>query len=336
VHSPEPQPRVAIVLCTFNGAKHIQAQLDSLATQIWPIAVRVFDDASTDATVTLLKQYENKLDLKVHVNQKNIGYVTNFESGIAQVIDEGFDYVALCDQDDLWNAERTAKGMQAVQSIENQFGPAAACLAHSDLRMIDSNNQCVHPSFFKYRDYDISSKRDLATVLGQNGVMGNTILMNRALAELALPFPDALHVHDYWLAVLAELHGHRVLVNEALVDYRIHDANASNSTSDIKFGVSRLLDKKSWNGFVQRDFRLPFKEDFRLNVIDALLNESSKFPKPDGSQVRLLTTFRDYLKFKGSRTRMLVSMLKAGFFRKNLKHRIRLIFSTLLTTRYTN
>lgn len=328
------QPTVAIVLCTYNGESHIAAQLDSLVKQSWPVAVRVFDDVSTDATAGIVESYKNRLNLSVCVNAINLGYVANFEAGIAEVLSEGFDYIALCDQDDIWSPDRIAKGMQALQALETQHGCDNAVLAHSDLRMIDANSDCVHASFFHYRHYEISHTRSVATILGQNGVMGNTILMNSALASMATPFPAKLHVHDYWLAILAELHGHRAFISEALVDYRIHEANASNSAENVKFGIERLLDGKSWRGFVERDYRLPFKEDYRLNVIDALLKSGSEFPELSSEHKQLLLTFRDYLVFNGSRLTLLTTMLRAGFFRRGLRHRMRLIYSTLLTKRY--
>lgn len=325
---------VAIVVCTYNGTRHIEEQLDSLVAQSWPIAVRVFDDASNDKTVDLLNSYKDKLDIRISVNAENIGYVANFELGISQVLSEGFDYLALCDQDDIWHSERIEKGMNAILAAEEQLTPQTAVLAHSDLRMIDADNQCIHASFFEYRRYEISQARSVPTVLGQNGVMGNTILMNRSLATMAQPFPKDLHVHDYWLAILAELHGYRILVKDALVDYRIHDANASNSTGSIKFGLAQLIDGKSWTGFIERDYRLPFKEDERLNVIDALLTNAAHYPELTNDNKQLLTIFRKYLVFKDSRSSLFYSMLKAGFFRKGLKHRLRLTYSTLLTKRY--
>ena len=328
------QPQVAIVLCTYNGEQHIREQLDSLVNQTWPIVVLVFDDASSDSTLTYLDAYKGKLDLRVTSNTNNLGYVANFESGIEQALSEGFDYIALCDQDDKWHPERIAKGMRLMLNKEKQQSAQSAVLAHSDLRMIDQNGDCIHPSFFQYRHYEINQARNLATVLGQNGVMGNTVLINRALAELSLPFPKQLHVHDYWLAVLAELHGIRLLVNDQMVDYRIHQANASNSDNSIKFGIRRALDKKSWRGFINRDYRLPFKEDERLNVVNTLLDPPAHIPAPDEQQKQLLIVFKSYLTFGASRWSILQSMMRAGFFRKGLAHKLRLSFSTLFTRRY--
>lgn len=330
----ETQSTVAVVMCTYNGSTHVDTQLESLVAQTWPIALYAFDDASTDDTVARLRSYSNLLNITVCVNEKNLGFVSNFEAGIERVLNDGYHYIALCDQDDLWQPDRIASGMQSMQSIEAASESQLPILVHSDLTMIDANNQPVHPSFFEYRQYTINNSQSLPTVLGQNGVMGNTILMNRALAKIALPFPAELHVHDYWLAVLSELFGHREQLSEALVSYRIHDNNVSNSIESTKFGIAKLLDGKSWQGFIRRDYRLPFKEDSRIGVINTLLSCPENLPELNAEQRKLLISFQAYLEFKQPRTTLLHSMLTLGFFRKGVMHRIRLAYSTLLTKRY--
>lgn len=336
----ELQPTVAIVMCTYNGSNHIDTQLQSLFAQNWPTALYAFDDASTDDTVEKLQASAQRLDIKLITNDQNLGYVANFESGIARVLADGYDYIALCDQDDVWEPNRIAAGMQRLLSIEATQGPEFPALVHSDLTMIDANNHLVHPSFFEYRQYAINNTRSLPTILGQNGVMGNTILMNRALASMALPFPPELHVHDYWLAVLVELFGHREQIAEPLVRYRIHSNNASNSNDSIKFGFKKLIDGKSWRGFIKRDYRVPFKEDSRIGAINTLVNGRTEIhgvthlPQLSTEQRQLLETFQSYLQFQQPKALIYYAMLKSGFFRKGLWHRLRLAFSTMLTKRY--
>lgn len=328
------QPTVAIVLCTYNGSKHLATQLESLAAQNWPIALYAFDDASSDDTVDKLRSFSTRLDTTIIVNDQNLGYVSNFEAGITRVLADGYNYIALCDQDDLWESNKIAAGMQSLQSIEDFRSSQLPILVHSDLTMIDAKNQAVHPSFFEYRKYGINNSRSLPTVLGQNGVMGNTILMNRALANIALPFPPKLHVHDYWLAVLVELFGHREQLNKPYVSYRIHSNNASNSNDSIKFGFAKLLDGKSWQTFIERDYRLPFKEDSRICVIKTLFNNAGNLPDLNNEQRELLNKFHAYLEFKQPRISLLCSVLKLGIFRKGIMHRLRLTYSILLTKRY--
>lgn len=67
--------KVSIVMCTYNGEKYINEQLNSLINQTYKIfEVIIQDDASTDDTIAILKKFEDKLPLKIYINNENIGF----------------------------------------------------------------------------------------------------------------------------------------------------------------------------------------------------------------------------------------------------------------------
>jgi len=329
------KPTVAIVLCTYNGAQHIDEQLDSLLSQRWPSCILANDDASTDNTVERLHLKCRKHRDKIIEREINVGYVRNFESGITHALEQGFDYIALSDQDDIWHPDRIKNGMQTILDVEHTEGKTVPLLTHSDLSMIDSNGQCVHESYFRYRRYSIGNAKSLAGILGQNGVMGNTILMNRALARLALPFPENVHVHDYWLALLAEIYGERRLLGRAGVSYRIHSGNASNSTNSMKFGLLRHFTKISWQRLLQRDFRLPYKEDSRTCTLEALRSFNSGRPPLNTEQIKYVDILLAYLNFSKPRHILLRDMFRYKFLRQGWRHRMRFALALMTTRRYS-
>ena len=48
------KPTVSIILCTYNGARFIREQLDSIVAQTYPLLeVIIQDDGSTDDTVAI-------------------------------------------------------------------------------------------------------------------------------------------------------------------------------------------------------------------------------------------------------------------------------------------
>mgnify|MGYP003081550613 FL=1 len=58
---------VSIVLCTYNGAKYLQEQLDSILAQTYPMhEIIIQDDGSTDNTWQILEKYEEKYPL-IHI-----------------------------------------------------------------------------------------------------------------------------------------------------------------------------------------------------------------------------------------------------------------------------
>src|ERR1700761_5678732 len=95
---------VSIALCTYNGEQFIDSQLDSILAQSYPnIEIIAVDDCSTDATWEVLQDYAQK-DKRVRAcrNEHNLGHTLNFQKAIALATGE---YIALCDQDDIWVAD---------------------------------------------------------------------------------------------------------------------------------------------------------------------------------------------------------------------------------------
>lgn len=55
---------VSIVLCTYNGAKYLSEQLESILSQTYPLhEIIIQDDNSTDETVNIIHEYASKYSL---------------------------------------------------------------------------------------------------------------------------------------------------------------------------------------------------------------------------------------------------------------------------------
>ena len=74
--------KIDILLATYNGSKYLHEQLDSILNQSYGnINVIIRDDGSSDNTVMIIKEYEQK-DSRVRLlndNLGNLGFVRNFE-----------------------------------------------------------------------------------------------------------------------------------------------------------------------------------------------------------------------------------------------------------------
>ena len=66
--------KISVVMCTYNGARFIREQLDSILNQTYPIyELIVQDDCSTDETVEIVKEYQvrfSQVDIKIYINEK--------------------------------------------------------------------------------------------------------------------------------------------------------------------------------------------------------------------------------------------------------------------------
>lgn len=222
------QPLVDILLATYNGARYVQAQLDSLFAQTHAnFRLLVSDDGSTDATVAIIREFARRQEsgrLRWVPNPgAGRGPARNFETLMAASLADGAARWALfCDQDDVWLPGKIECLVQAMTALEGG-DDALPCLVHSDLRVVDEHLDTIADSFIRQQRIEVSAM-SLPVLLGVNHVTGCAMMVNRALLALALPLPPEAVMHDWWCALLS-CQGRRRFVPDPLVLYRQHGAN---------------------------------------------------------------------------------------------------------------
>ncbi len=182
------------------------------------------DDASRDSTPEVVRQYEQKAYGKIHFKQyiENVGTILNF-SRLGDYVDS--NYIMLSDQDDIWLPSKVEKTLEKMKEMEAIYGSDTPLLVHTDLSVVDENLKMLHPSFWKYCMYN-PNNTSLARVLTQNNVTGCTVMINRALLNLAFPIPAEAYMHEHWLYLVATAFGHVGCIEESTLYYRQHSSNA--------------------------------------------------------------------------------------------------------------
>lgn len=109
--------KTSVVISTYNGQKYIEEELESIKNQtLLPDEVLIFDDGSSDETVSLIKRYINSNKLKswkIIKNEKNKGWKKNFMEGIKQA---SGDIVFIADQDDIWMPEKIENMLEIMKN----------------------------------------------------------------------------------------------------------------------------------------------------------------------------------------------------------------------------
>jgi len=216
---------LSVAMCTYNGAAHLEAQLESIAEQsLPPDELVVCDDGSTDETLQLVRKFSEAAPFTVRIltGLGRLGVVRNFERALSHVAGK---YVALADQDDEWKPNRLESGMRAMKQAEAASGMHCPILVHSDMHVVDSKGAQIDTSFFDRRGFRKRHPKPLRELVLQNYVTGCSTLVNRALLDLALPFPATISIHDLWLALIAAAAGTVVTLDEQTVRYRSHGKN---------------------------------------------------------------------------------------------------------------
>ncbi|TKC55814.1 glycosyltransferase family 2 protein [Pedobacter hiemivivus] len=228
-------PLISIALCTYNGENYLIEQLDSLVFQDYPnLELIVVDDCSSDNTLEILRPYATKYPfIHIYQNENNLGYVKNFEKAISLCNGE---YIALADQDDLWNLNKIRT---LYQNIGNHI------LVYHDSAFVNERGESMGK---KMSDIiNLYKGHDFRPFLFRNCVSGHAMLFRRALIPHILPFNKS-YFHDHWIAFVATNHGGIGLITKCLVNYRQHD----NASTDIL------------NSRIKKKEKEPFSEDKKL------------------------------------------------------------------------
>jgi glycosyltransferase involved in cell wall biosynthesis len=247
---------ISVVMATFNGAKYIIKQLDSILQQtLKPDEIIICDDNSSDETVSLIKSYKDSSRIKMVINSTRLGVVENFKK--AAKLAEPSNWLVFADQDDIWVPQKLSKLANSMSAIDDGFTPA---LVYSDLTVIDKNGAVTASSFW-YKQKIRPEKINLSTLLYGNVVTGCTTMVNNPMAEELFLFNGRGYFHDEWLGLIAYSFGKAKVLNEALVFYRQHENNVTFSeeyktpefADSLKEDFSYLLKKKK---FLAHQFNL--------------------------------------------------------------------------------
>lgn len=220
-------PLLSVALCTYNGAPHLREQLNSLLWQTRkPDEVVVGDDASSDGTWELLEDFQRRAEsqgvrVRMQRNQRNVGFVANFSQTLSRT--EG-QLVFLCDQDDVWQAEKIAVMAEHFEADVNLL------LLFSNARLVDARGAPLGHTLFEALELTsneralLGSDRAFDVLLRRSAVTGATAAFRRELLDLCLPVGLGW-IHDEWLAIVAAAMGRISLVDRELIDYRQHASN---------------------------------------------------------------------------------------------------------------
>ena len=218
--------RVSVVLATYNGAKYIVRQLESLAQQTHqPFELIVSDDASKDDTVALVEEFAATapFPVKVRSNEKALGYAENFLSACEMA--EG-ELISLCDQDDVWLPEKLATAVQRFEKYPKaDMVITSAAVVDSDLNPLGAN----HPRIVKAGYQPPRSMSPFARPPGFCMVMRRRLVteFDWRKRPLDLDFSSGMSKHDTWLLTLANCLGGVYLDPTVCALYRRHGSNHS-------------------------------------------------------------------------------------------------------------
>jgi len=260
---------LAILLAVYEPREDWLIELlDSLNAQTYPnIKLYVREDRSPTYPFSrlreLLQTRITAFPWELIQNEVNRGSNKTFEALVGDCSEE---YVAFCDQDDVWFPNKIKNG---VELLENS--PLSPTLICSELRVIDGEGKTISPDMTHHRRRHIFLRGEgLAPALfTRNFVVGCTVILPRVRAASYLPFPKEA-VHDHYIAFRAALDGALDYLPDPQILYRVYGGNQTG----VMTGVTT-------------------KEDYVRERIEVYASRVEAFAKyaPDLEELRLMRAF---------------------------------------------
>ena len=243
---------ISVALCTYNGEKFIDQQIDSILNQTLKVdEIIVCDDGSSDRTIEILNQYsKNNPNLfKIYQNEQNLKSVKNFEKAIQLC---SGDIIFLSDQDDIWVNEK-------VEHYISYFDK------NPNIKVLASNGYCINekseveekysiwdvPQFLREKKVSFTYYKLITYI--SNIATGASMAFKKEIIKEILPFPilKGFH-HDEWIAIIASKKNTFELLNEKYFYYRIHSNQQVggvffDKTKQTKQFLTAIFDIDSFN-----------------------------------------------------------------------------------------
>ena len=227
---------VAVLLSTYDGARYLPQQLDSLLGQSherWTLLWR--DDGSSDDTVAVMTAFAAAAGAErcrlADGAVGHLGIAGSFLTLLRQVPPGVI--AAFSDQDDVWLPEKLQRGVEALAAVPTDQ-PA---LYFARQRLVDEELSPLGLSPFPRRPTAFPA------ALTQNVATGCTVMLNPAAAALvAASDPPDGTLHDWWSYLVVSAAGGRLIADPVPVMlYRQHRLNAVGAPhSTLRRGLMAL------------------------------------------------------------------------------------------------
>lgn len=216
----------SIALTTFNGEDFLAYQLDSFLSQSQlPDEVVICDDASSDSTIKILKDFQESAPFKVyiHKNEMRLGLNSNFEKALS--LCKG-DIIFLSDQDDIWYKDK-------LKTVSNYFA------SNPDIDIIINNADYAEAGI------EISKVTVMDKALHYGGKHGHLAgacsAMRKRYVNFLIPFPNSIPQYDVYINRWSSILNNKITLKETLQLWRIHQSNSSNSSQMVSSKIEPLF-----------------------------------------------------------------------------------------------
>lgn len=241
--------KASIAMTTYNGAKHLRMQIESILNQNYEdIELVISDDHSSDETSNIIAEYTARDQRILYIRpEKNLGFKANF--GFAVTHCTG-DIVFLSDQDDRWYPEKVKSHMEIYMknpSIAWVYNFVA--LTDEQMNPLGSLTD-ANQSYYK--------KVGFKNLLSGRCILGCATSYRREYISSIWPIPASAPAHDTWIQIHMFPYKH-YYIDIPLQDYRQHTNTVTHALMSAPQNIkNEILKSISYAVVLFKDSNLPW------------------------------------------------------------------------------
>lgn len=218
--------KVAVLLSTYNSAKYLRSQVDSILNQSYSeFELYIRDDGSSDETLHIVTDYIQR-DSRVFLFDSDGLNLRSAGSFLRLLAEVDADYYLFCDHDDVWLPTKLELSLLSLKTGIDQDDSLPALVA-TDLAVVDQDLNLISNSFASYSGIYPQLLQTYSALAATNYITGCTAAFNRALRDKALNYSiDCVEMHDHWLALVCLNEGGKIrYLPVPTIMYRQHGSN---------------------------------------------------------------------------------------------------------------
>lgn len=252
------KPKITVLLPVYNCELYVQTAVESILNQTFTdFEFLIIDDASTDATVSIIKKID---DSRIQLIQKpvNSGYTNSLNSGLKLAKGE---YIARMDGDDISYPERFAQQLAYLE-------------AHPEVVVCGTNYKIVgNDKQIRLPENGESIK--IGLLWGNCVCHPSVMIRKKLLDDYSIQYDatkEPAEDYDMWVRLLSL--GKLYNLKEVLLEYRVYGNQVSRKRAEeqkkndvqVKFKMFQYLEvqwDEAEHEFLERNFRKTDVIDFK-------------------------------------------------------------------------
>lgn len=220
---------IAVITPVYNGSKFIEHAIESVKSQNNAnVRHYIYNDASIDDTPEILNKYQNDPSIIIETGLINSGQSIGRNCLIKKALNDGCEYIAFLDMDDLWDSNHLQNSLSVLENND---------IVYSKPRFIMEDGQQGFPINIPVPDVFIGKQLYHNNFIWISSVVAKSSVFNGVEFDSRL---DSLEDWDMWIQQY-NLNRKFIVKNDCTVTYLIR----KNGSAGESYNKQEIFNQKN-------------------------------------------------------------------------------------------